>query len=113
LFTLIRQLDDERNRIVHWHPVQKIDSAKSSFELMPPNFWHRVPDAASITVDMLTEFKSKANFVYRSVNMFYLFTTPEFPVPDEARNTWRDIFARPAVYPPSNAHPLVAAARGA
>jgi hypothetical protein len=59
LFTPIRQLDDERNRIAHWHPVQKIDSGKSSFELMPPNFWHRAPAAASITVDTLAEFKKR------------------------------------------------------
>lgn len=106
LFTLIHQLNEERNRIVHWHPVQKIDGGKSSFELMPPKFWHRGPARASITVDTLTEFKNKANFVYRSVNMFYLFTTPEFSVPDDARDTWRDIFGRPAIYPPSNTHPL-------
>jgi hypothetical protein len=111
--TLIRQLDDERNHIVHWHPVQKVDllgdgKSNTALQLMPPHFWHRAPAAAPITVQALKDFASKANFVRRSITMFYLFTTRAFAsrLPDDARNTWREIFARPALYPPSNTHPL-------
>jgi hypothetical protein len=106
LITLIRQLDDERNRIVHWHPVQKIDGTKSSEVLLPPHFWHRAPTAVPITIESLTAFAQKASFVHRSIAMFYAFTTMQDRLRTDTKQTWLEIFARPALYPPSNTHPL-------
>jgi hypothetical protein len=105
LLTLVRQLDDERNHIVHWHTVRQI-GPEISEALYPPHFWHRAPLADPITIETLTQFTQKANFVGRSISMFYAFTSMYDRLPAEAQKTWLEIFARPALYPPANSHPL-------
>jgi len=113
LFTLIHQLDSERNKIVHWHPVQKVEllgdgNNKSSLELMPPHFWNRAPKATPIAAQMLIDFKKKANFVYRSISMFYVNTDAQFRgrFGEDVRTIWLDILARPVLYPPPATHPI-------
>jgi hypothetical protein len=106
LITLIRQLDDLRNHIVHWHPVRQISQSGTSEALYPPHFWHRAPLADPITHEFLIEFAQKANFVYRSLSMFYFFTTAYDRLSAESQKTWLEIFARPAIYPPSSTHPI-------
>jgi len=111
LITLIRQLDEERNRIVHWHSVQQIEGAKKSEVLLPPHFWLRGGTRDPLTTESLVAFAQKANFVHRSIAMFNLlatnlFTTVQDQISTDAKQTWHNIFAQPALYPPSNTHPL-------
>ena len=112
LLALIRQLDDERNRIVHWQTVQNVgrnpDGSPNTFEqLMKPDFWFREPHAAptAIQVEDLEAFIRKADFVTRSVVMFGGFTADD-RFPEDAKATWSQIFQEPVPYPPSDAHPL-------
>jgi hypothetical protein len=112
LLALIRQLDDERNRIVHWQTVRNFSKddggTQTSFEqLMKPEFWFREPAAAptSIQVDDLRAFIGKTDFVTRSVVMFRGFTA-EASFPESARRIWAEIFQQPVSYPPPDTHPL-------
>jgi hypothetical protein len=108
LFDLIRQLDHRRNELVHWHVASEIhvgETAVASRDvLQPPNFWDRAADRQKITTKDLENFSQKADFVNRSVFMFYALTSGE--VPGVAPGSWPEIFARPALYPPPEDHPL-------
>jgi hypothetical protein len=112
LLRLLRQLDDRRNHIVHWHGRTDIafsgDSYAASESLVPPNFWGGSP--ASISTSDLNEFIQKAEFVRRSINMFHWITTrttqPVGEGFDTARATWLQIFQQPVSFPPENTHPL-------
>ena len=39
LMKLVRRLDEERNRIVHWHPVDAPEGDDLKTALRKPNFW--------------------------------------------------------------------------
>jgi hypothetical protein len=112
LLALIRQLDDERNRLVHWQTVQSVsrnpDGSTHAFEqLMKPDFWFREPRATPMAIQIadLEAFIRKADFVTRSIVMFRGFTGDD-RFPDEAKRTWSQIFQEPVPYPPPDAHPL-------
>jgi len=113
LFTLIRQLDAKRNEIVHWHVATEVyakgppeDEKMTTREtLNPPNFWNRTENTPSLTVEQLTKFCIKADFVHRSLSMFFAMTAIK-ELTDEQRQPWLDIFAQPVAYPPPDTHPL-------
>jgi hypothetical protein len=52
------------------------------------------------------DFIEKANFVHRSIMMFYAITggIPSFPSAETEQ--WLAIFTGPPIYPPPDAHPL-------
>jgi hypothetical protein len=108
LFPLIRQLDHRRNELVHWHIAMEIragdGSAISREALEPPNFWNIADNRPKITVKDLENFVQKADFVTRSVAMFYALTSGDLPgvVP----GPWPEIFEQPILYPPPETHPL-------
>jgi hypothetical protein len=111
LLTLIRQLDDERNHIVHWHRVSHREihhGGKSKAEelLLPPHFWYRAADAKPISIQSLEAFIRKADFTVRSVRMFHWLVTMKHPMPENLLYTWPKIFEQPVPYPPSDSHPL-------
>jgi hypothetical protein len=106
LLALIRQVDQERNHVVHWHTIQASD--RSSEQLMMPEFWFRDPynaEPTSIGVPELQAFIAKTSFVARSVVMFAMFTSGDLRPADVAQ-TWSQIFQQPVSYPPSDTHPL-------
>ena len=110
LFTLIRQLNARRNEIVHWHVAMEIssgegDQATTRETLTPPDFWNRSENTPSLIAEQLVEFCTKADFVYRSLNMFFAMTAIK-ELSDEQRQPWLDIFPQPVVYPPPDTHPL-------
>jgi hypothetical protein len=108
LMTLIRQLDSARNDIVHWQTiVNHADSSQPRYELRPGHFWHRGLFENSITSEELIEFSKKADFVVCSILMFENYQSRRDLTP-EALKTWPQIFGHPALYPPSNGHPLSA-----
>jgi hypothetical protein len=111
LFTIIRQLDQSRNEIIHWHMTSKYHPQKPGpleIGLMKPDV---LPisfdvDARTITSGDLIDFCSKANFVAHSLHgFFFLIQGGNFPTP-EMRATWQEIFAQPASYPPPDTNPL-------
>jgi hypothetical protein len=76
LFVLIDQLNEERNRIVHWQIVRSADQI--SAQLMMPEFWLRDPTNPSpriIDVPELGAFIQKVSFVSGSIQMFVAFNT--------------------------------------
>lgn len=111
LMTLVSELDTTRNEIIHWHTVNHISgddtSHASTLVLQPPAFFFSRQESVRTTAD-LAEFIGKSDFVQRSINMFCLYQRPLDPLNDGFRDTWRDIFRQPCVYPPPNNHPLAA-----
>jgi hypothetical protein len=113
LFTWIRQLDDERNKIVHWAIVNNISTdglgAKSILSLKKPNFWAD-NSAEEIRISELVEFVRKADFVHRSLNMFGMFISGQYA--EALREPWQEIFQQPCLYPPPDTHPLYPSYKG-
>jgi hypothetical protein len=105
---LIRQLNDKRNQIVHWHTLLNIgaDGKAKNFVLRPPNFWDTRPDRPFIDTGQLNEFSDKAQFVAGSVMAFGQFLGNPSGFPQEVADAWPKIFEQPATYPPSDSHPL-------
>src|SRR5262249_21268758 len=105
LLTWIRQLDDERNKIVHWAIVNNVSTgtARSILSLKKPNFWADV-SAEEIGISELQEFVRKADFVSRSLNMLAMFISGQYT--DMMRQPWEGIFQQPCLYPPPDTHPL-------
>lgn len=107
LFSHITALDESRNQIVHWHPVGMKDAhGNDDMELRPAYYWARKPGAIPLTVNHLAIFSLKAQFVARSVQMFWRFTTKPHSFSEAELQVWTGIFQQPAPYPPSNDHPL-------
>jgi hypothetical protein len=107
---LIRQLDDRRNQIVHWTSSiqQGIEQGQpfATAGLVRQGF----TGGSEISLIEIKEFSEKAFFITQSLRHFATIALggPEFffsPIGDEAQ-TWRNIFQRPASYPPEDAHPL-------
>ena len=73
--------------------------------LNPPNFWNRTENTPSMTIEQLSGFAEKADFVHRSLNMFFAVTVLK-GLPAEQLQPWLDIFHQPVVYPPPDIHPL-------
>ena len=111
LFSLIRQLDQRRNEIVHWHTVNHInledDGKQSSYlDLSPPNAWAFKTDRPKISTTELKEFCAKADFVARSIGCFFAVTGETIPAGSDSAETWNEIFQQPCIYPPPDNHPL-------
>jgi hypothetical protein len=60
----------------------------------------------AITISELEDFIAKADFVNRSLNMFFLQLRGGFGPQHPMHATWREIFAQPASYPPPDTNPL-------
>src|SRR5258707_5482940 len=99
LFALIRQTDEQRNRIVHWRTMATIDGGvEKDDQLVMPDFWDRSPlqPPESITCKTLEEFILKTEFVHRSINMFVWTMDARRHLPPDARQAWLAIFDQPA-----------------
>ncbi|NJM33469.1 MAG: hypothetical protein HC850_00855 [Rhodomicrobium sp.] len=110
LFTWIKQLDQRRNEIVHWHTVNNIhiegDTHTSTLTLSRPNAWAFRSEIQSITVEDMCEFCAKAAFASRSITMFMLLLNGDLEKIPDAKQTWHDICQQPCIYPPPDTHPL-------
>ena len=111
LFSLIRQLDQRRNEIVHWHTVNHIHlgdggEQTSYLDLAPPNAWAFKTDQPRMGVTELQEFCAKADFVARSIGSFFALTSGTIPADSDSAKTWLDIFQQPCTYPPPDTHRL-------
>jgi hypothetical protein len=105
MFTIIRQLDQSRNELVHWH-IGFTHGEIPGIGLRKPTSWAQ-PNAPSISMQDLIQFVEKADFVHRSLNIFFLLvSTPRTAPEAEALQTLDEIFQQPASYPPSDTNPL-------
>jgi hypothetical protein len=110
LFTLIKQLDQTRNQVVHWHTMANITAKEDGtndvlMTLTGPNFWMG-GDTPALTAADLRQFVDKASFTSRSINMFLMIACLDVPVNAATRQTWLGIFQQPCIYPIADTHPL-------
>jgi len=107
LLKLIRQIDQRRNEIVHWHIVNTVNldlphEKGSTLTLSPPTGW-TIKSPPSVNESDLQEFIEKCHFASRLATMFSLLKSQHV---DQLGDTWLDIFQQPVIYPPPDNHPL-------
>jgi hypothetical protein len=111
---LIRQLDQSRNEIVHWHIGRKMSEDERGWPaLQKPRAVPLIESQMkSLSVTELTDFIEKADFIERSLNLFCNFAGTDevnYDRSDPAAwrvESWLQIFQQPALYPPPDSHPL-------
>ncbi len=106
MFKIIRQLDQRRNEIVHWHIGFHPDDIPR-LGLTKPSIYPLIePNSPSISVQDLNQFVEKADFVSRSLTIFYVLISSPIVSEEEALQPLQEIFQQPASYPPSDTNPL-------
>ena len=75
LFALIRQLNEKRNDIVHWHIRSSSSSTGDQWDDLTPAYYWTRGHQEPITTPDLNAFIKKANFVQSSIFHFCQFTT--------------------------------------
>lgn len=110
LFSLIRQLDQRRNEIVHWHTLHDVvmDAGKttSTLYLTKPNAWSFPTEVQKITVEDMQAFCEKATFTAKSIAHFDLTAAGWITDETALRDAWIEICQQPCIYPPPDTHPL-------
>ena len=111
IVAMLKQIDQRRNEIVHWHMVHSVSSQPQgplahSWSLTPPNFWDMSASTPKINISDLEDFSSKCDVIHRALNMFHVATNPSFALPDETRQSWLERFRQPLAYPLPDTHPL-------
>jgi hypothetical protein len=127
LIRLIRECDDERNKIIHWVP--KLEHEKEiSFEeamktpfgtsmlLIPPGAKETHDERPGLTIEQLRALKEKCEFALNCATAFGIYRRAEKKeMPDKIAvrflndpelEPWRQIFREPVTYPPPNTHPI-------
>lgn len=105
LMKIIKQVDQRRNEIVHWHPQYEHETKR--YYLTPPNFWDGNKNRPRIYLADLYEFSAKARFAASLVGKFKwrIVHWKHDDTSDHAR-AWQGIFEQPVPYPPGPDHPL-------
>jgi hypothetical protein len=118
LVSHLRPIDIERNQIVHWNVVIQVGldengGTTSEATLMPPALVSAGLNPPVMYKTDLQDFIAKCIFYIYLINAFYReVLDPDPPHPDATpsteaeKQTWRDIFSQPIIYPPPAAHPL-------
>lgn len=108
LIKLIRQLDHERNKIVHWHIIggQIDENGKLLDEEEPPLLApHGDSDEVCLSADELWEFVEKTEYVRLQAMMFYIFHLRRPSDEDRQANKTYEAFLQPCLYPPPKDNP--------
>jgi hypothetical protein len=85
LFHMVRQLDDGRNKIVHWHTSMNVTDGKAThFSLRPPNFWHKGVNIPVLITSQLDDFSLRAEFVAGAISAFTTSVTDPSGFPTQA-----------------------------
>lgn len=114
IFKHLRDIDDQRNKIVHWIPVLElpvdengvasVDQRKSKQTwLQPPNYWQKVAGKKPLSVNDVLAFRHKADFITKHLDLWYMFVNR---VETVALQTFENRFQQPILYPPPKDHPL-------
>lgn len=97
----LKQLDEQRNKIVHWTTVVTHHDVPV-VSLVPPNHWDADENTPSLLEADLIEFASRCRFYCNVLSYFlYHLEGQSFVTPD-----WAAVFQREVVYPPPTGHPL-------
>lgn len=105
LLSLIRQIDQRRNEVVHWKPV--FEATAGEFVLRSPNLWNKKSPDTYLTIDNVCEFIAKCHCVRHYVGNFTWRTTryKDGDTSSHAR-LWLDKFNHQPEFPPESEHPL-------
>lgn len=96
----LKQLDEQRNKIVHWTTVvTHYDQPVVS--LIPPNHWDADENTPSLSESDIGEFASRCTF-YCNTLSYFLYHLEGKPFVSEQ---WAEVFQQPVVYPPPKGHP--------
>jgi hypothetical protein len=106
LMKLIRQLDQARNQIIHWHTTISLSTDTASVGLSRPSTWFEFKDTAPLTINEINQFTIKCSFVSRSINLFVPLLQGTLQKDPNAHATWHEICQKPIIYPPPKDHPL-------
>jgi hypothetical protein len=110
LLKLIRQLDQERNQIVHWHiiPAQQElieGEEQDEYDLQPFLAPHGDSDEVCMLASDLWEFVNKTEHVRLQATMFYIFHLGRPSPEDQQANNTYEAFLLPVTYPPTADYP--------
>lgn len=106
----IREINDTRNKIIHWRTAYSpgdIDSSGQrsvTLTLTQPNFWEFNSTAQPIGIADLEEFIQKCRVYSNFCSQFYF--TQGGTLNAVTSKTWLDIFLQPIVYPLPDNHLL-------
>jgi len=115
LLRMLRCLDEDRNKIVHWCAVLHQELGPRGivreFRLEKPQYWDFNENSPYYTREHIGHFISRCHFLCR---VCYMFAMLMIPAPTSAHSdihqdderAWRDIFQQPIVYPPPDSHPI-------
>jgi hypothetical protein len=106
LIKLIRQLDHERNKIVHWHIIgeheYQVGDDEDNEPLLVP---HGDSEEFAMTAQDLWEFVNKTEYVRLQAIMFHIHHLQR-PSPEaQQANPSYEIFQLPCLYPPPTDRP--------
>lgn len=98
----LRELDEERNKVVHWTTLTSHEGETTRLYLVPPNFTDSGLNRPQITLEDLYAFAQKCIYARQMLLKFIWEIGTGFPPSD----AWHGIFRQPAEYPPPSTHPL-------
>lgn len=101
LGTKLQELDNQRNKVVHWTLVVTWHE-EPVVSLIPPNHWDADENTPSLLIKDLAEFSKKCVFFVATLSHFMYTLQGEPFVPP----AWPEIFQQPVTYPPPVGHPL-------
>lgn len=104
LLKLIRQLDQERNKIVHWHIIGEADEIVDALDepMLAP---HGDSDEVALFAEDLWAFVEKTEHVRLQAVMFYIYHLSRPSLESLQGDTSYETFLRPCVYPPPKDNP--------
>jgi hypothetical protein len=110
LIKLIRQVDTDRNKIVHWHIIPSQQEPlegeeQDEYDLQPFLAPHGDSDEVCMLATDLWEFVNKTEHVRLQTMMFYLFHLSRPSLEDRRGDTTFEVFLRPVTYPPTADYP--------
>jgi hypothetical protein len=97
----IKDLDEGRNELAHWHVIPRTPPADWDYVLKSPRPYGYGGEK-ELTVEKCEEFAAHCTVIDFVLNMFWA-SLNNAPPPTDA---WRDIFQRELVYPPLEGTPL-------
>lgn len=98
----LRRLDEERNHIVHWVALHKVDGTGTKEVVLRASIFEPKGSLTEITVQHLDDFSKKCAFYGALLGGFL----GQLTHPEWTPSSWRDIFQHKVVYPPPDSHPL-------
>ena len=115
LIKSLQGLEADRNEIVHWNVVNRIESSvdgvvSANLAIEPPSLWPEASPTKRWGINEMNAYQEKMmfyNLVIRQFTIIVLQRATAIGVPDDWHQSWREIFLQPIIYPPPELHPAV------